>query len=81
MLELLHKALESGALAPAALAAFAFIFSGIVKRAPALLRAWTVHSLVRHARKAKTKADRDRACEVLKLLLDAPPPPEPNDPP
>lgn len=72
MLELLRSLVESGAITSATVLATTFIAAGLVKVCVHAYPTWVRENLRRRAGQqalaGKTKADRDRAYEILRLM-------------
>jgi hypothetical protein len=76
MHELFRALSESGAATSATVLVVVLAAAGILKHlvhaAPAMMRERQIRMLLHQAMTARTKAERDRACDLLRLLVGEP---------
>lgn len=82
MPDLLRALSESGATAVVVVVVvLAGVVRHLVRAVPVLMREWHVRMLLRRALTGRTKAERDRAYALLRLILAEPPDKPPVEPP
>jgi hypothetical protein len=81
MQDVLRALSESGATTLAMVVTVCVLVRHLVQAAPVLMREWHVRMLLRRALSGRTKAERDRAHALLRLLIGERLEPPPQDPP